>query len=728
MPNQQFAGTESGQVGLVRIKQEPEDSGLYGINPVPSLNTSEISQQIKIEPGTETTIKQEKDQEWSNIGGGSAIKTEPVDHESEHCHQCPVHSTASENESGTMTDGPVLQDTETSQSGKEIRKNLTDETFVSSAQSGTSVQGVSELDSALLPDNRSQADSTPASKDTTVTTTGLATEGSSNIGERNQAVSTVVCETTQDVTSQNTSGVYQVTIEPLISVGDVSGNTARTDRSIVYQEPSGLMLGKRENICSANGQESGNLQLLSNMDGKNELSEPSTYAASPVAITNVIDIASYSKAADHTPTPTTCEPGNSEPSTTGEINSVRTEESLNDVVQCKEIVTAQELVNPEYFTGVEETKKADVSEMENLDDILSKTVDRIYSEIQGKEGSGLGETVCTVDEPVTGQDQEKAANATPLRHSVEGRHQEALEFLKELNSLQADNTVEKSVDCETAETNQIGDNDEESGIKMDTLTVRSQKVRVSVELDKILSETVDRVYSEIQSETSSMTGSITDQVDDVPRRENDSENSGTVTQIQDLMDKLTELSETKPKANANKPHAEMESGTCEVLPIVIEPENDAKEELEKEIKGSDELGTINTDQEEEHEDLNETQDVTEFITSGQIDTMAINIEPVNCETHQEPERTLPTEKHVKEADEKSEFNVCPNHNEDAETPLNNEKENLNNSTSVEAQRNVEHIGTLTIEANNEQAALRDLVGKLHFFSFTSTNQIVENVC
>ena len=714
MPNPQFASTESGQVGLVRIKQEPEDSGLYGINPVPSLNTSEMSQQIKIEPGTERTIKQEKDKEWSNTGAGSAIKTEPVDHESEHCHQCPVHSTASENESGTMTDGPVLQDTD-SQSGKEMRKNITDQTFVSSARSGTGIQGVSELDSAILPDNSSQTDSTPASKDTTVISVELAAGDSSNIGEGNQAVSTVVCEATQDVTSQNTSGAHQVTIEPLNSEGDVSASTAQTDRSIVYQEPSGVMLDKHENICFASGQESGDVQLFSNMHGKNELSEPSTYAASPVANTDVIDIASCSKAPDHTLVPTTCEPGNSEPSTTGEINSVRTEESQNDVVQCKEMVTAQEMVNPEYFTGVEETKKTDVSKMENLDDILSETVDRIYSEIQGKEGCKSGETVRTVDEPDKREDQGEATNTIPLRHSVEGRAQEALEFLKELNSLQADNTVEKSVDCETTETNQIQDNNEGSGIKMDTLTVRSQKVRMSVELDKILSETVDRVYSEIQSKTSSMTGSmITDQAD-VTKRETDSDNSGTVTQIQDLMDKLTELSETKPKANANEPHAEMESGTCEVLPIVIEPENGAKEELEKESKGSDDLSTVNTEQNEEHEDLKETQDVTEFITSGQIDTVAINIEPVDCETHQEPERTLSTVKHVNEVDDKSELNVCPNLNEGGETALNKETENLNNCTSVEAQMNVEQIGTLTIEADNEQAALRYLVGKLHFY-------------
>ena len=720
----QDISAESGQVGSVRIKQEPEDSGLYGINPVPSVNVNEIHPQIKIEPGTEKTIKQEKDTEWINTGVVRVIKTEPVDPEisahppMEHCHQCPVHAATSDNketETVAEIDALASQTPGMFSAGSEINQQYVSQIV---GQPGTDSQHASELgseQSKILPDNISQKDSTANDKRRAVTSKENLPE---NTGERNQNVTSVIAgiKTAQNaiIPLQHTSEIpQQLTIEPLARIESDAENGNGSQNELVK--------------C----------QLTHIMDVQTEFSDPYATSnpgeqdtpvnnSSTVLVTNIIG-----------EVPTTGEPPvTSESIVVGEIISARSEELHDNTTVCKDIG------NQKHRTGVPETQKTDGSTIENekgakhinLDDILSETVDRIYSDIREKERSDSKVTceniVTTVDESDNCENLEESSEASPLRHSVEDRRQEALEFLKELNSLQAGKSTEKSV---KSGIHQIDLSKKESGTEYSTLPVRTQKVRPSFELDKILSDTVDRIYSEIHSETSSMTGSLnTNQIDDENQgrnaRENDVEN-----QIgkQECLDKVDGSIETKSQSDTNEPNVESESGTCEIRPIVIEPENDTQGEPEKGNDKSEderESDTIKSAQDEESKDHNKTQDITEFLNSAQLETVTINIEPGNYEINEkpesiitskelEPEKAQDPEGTKQEVEEKSEnvvnAGIC--RNEDNDNPLGNEQdENLSNSTFLGSHINDGYIGSLTIEADNEEAALRSLVRDFQF--------------
>ena len=80
----------------MRIKQEPEDSEPYGNSLDFTTDFSNVSRRIKVEPGLEKNIKQEKEPDWSYSGLVGKIKTELIDPDqppsTDCCLRCPYHS------------------------------------------------------------------------------------------------------------------------------------------------------------------------------------------------------------------------------------------------------------------------------------------------------------------------------------------------------------------------------------------------------------------------------------------------------------------------------------------------------------------------------------------------------------------------------------------------------------------------------------------------------------
>ena len=515
---------EVGQIGnndIVRIKEEPKDSGVYGISSVLPTDIEEIRRQIKVEPGLEKTIKQEKDSNWVNSDLVTNIKTEPADPDLssvEHCQRCPVFSRPVDNEVYEPSSEIALVNSE-------IPPRTTEDT---------------------------------CSK---------------------QAVSETTCE--------------KQPREPELRSAQPEGSSERLDHSVDVRDGEG------------------NLHLQSSQISKK--SEVENDGVSRV---------------------TKSQAGEGEPD-------------------------AEPLETPNKY----------------LEDILSKTVDQIFATIRCEENrkeSGYtsdNEADRRKAEPCREEEHEAdTADTTPLRHSVEYRRQEALQFLKELSNLQ---NVELEV---SSENNKVDEhkrrecNNTEVAGKKNTSVVSAVKVRKSVELDKILSETVNQIYSEIHGGTSSVTktmnaGSldvketerVTDEAmqldcgDNADERANDSSTSdkhalnhkATADQETAVDSMMTSNTDVQPtSSNTELPISdECINTNSDVVPIIIEPDGEC-EDMERENMQPDhdtvEENAIKT--EDVEFDGHVKADTTcEFLVNNRQEVTTINIEPIDCEAYQQPE-------------------------------------------------------------------------------------------
>ena len=496
--------------GVVRIKQEPADSGVYGISSVLPTGLEEINRQIKVEPGLEKTIKKEKDSDWSNSDLVTNIKTEPVDPDqpsAEHCQQCTVYSRSTDNE---------------------------------------------------------------------------AHEPSSEVVRSSEAATALV--------------------NPEMQPG-TSGDTCNEEN-----QPCQSELRSEQSECSLNmlNEQVSNKSMVET-DGIPEGAESQT---------------------------------------------------------SEEVLDAEPLKTPNG----------------NLDDILSKTVDQIFATIHGEGSRNESSSTSHNDgdrrkaDPSREEEHEvDTADTTPLRHSVEYSRQEALQFLKELNTLQdvehAMSSENKIDECNSGECG----NTEETA-KKKTSVVSSVKVRKSVELDKILSETVNRIYSEIQSDTSSVTGTMkvgsldmkeTEKVtgeamqldsgnNAVDRDSSEDPSADGISTLDEhalnhkaAADKETDNSDVQPTLSSTEPPISDEcmNTNSDVLPIIIEPEGEC-EDMEREnmspAHDTVEANAIKTE-DVESDDRDKVDTACEFLSNNQQQVTTINIEPIDCETYQEPETTEPAE-------------------------------------------------------------------------------------
>ena len=194
----------------------------------------------------------------------------------------------------------------------------------------------------------------------------------------------------------------------------------------------------------------------------------------------------------------------------------------------------------------------------------------------------------------------------PLRHSVEDRRQEALEFLKELNALQSESR-RKSGANEAVEK-------ENSSSQGNSLAVSIEKVRKSFELDKALSEMVDRVYSEIHNEGP----------------------TGTAEVARTPLNEMT-LNDQEGSSKVTEAHGTGDINTADVFPIIIQPEHECEDESIAMPSGVNNEENITKTKNEDCRKSADEENVGELRNGDSQEVITINIEPIDCETFEEQE-------------------------------------------------------------------------------------------
>lgn len=639
-------------MGTIRIKQEPVDSGEYGINPVPPIDRTEISVRIKTEPGIDVAIKQEKDVDFSGNDLLGAVKTEPSELVNPSviydCAWCPVHAGKCVEHQHLIKHSeldPAEHNQHTSNAERETNRD--------SQETATDPSNILEATGEDV--NTGTPKVTTASDvniDETVTNSG---EGRPNITANNTTSQTdSILATTVDEENFNETGSV------LAQTHDLMDDRVVLDTAL----HNGANRDKFQNTVANAGQDNG---MVTSAGETSEIQVTVTISNSDTPMPSV-------------------EPDGVE---------VKQDEG-------KDSLKVQSGSLAEDESG---------SKGMQLDDILSEAVNQIYSEINEQKDAEKDKE--TFDLDAKEEDRQEEGTETLLRHSVEDRRQETIEFLKELNRLQTGDEQQ---------------HDKSSEFMSDTFAMKSsrksteiqrQLSRKSVDLDRILTETVDRIYSEVQSETGSTTGSVSnDQVECVGGETENLKSAGEPTkgEIEKIESNSEEAVIQKPEINSNELKETEESlGTCEIRPIVIEPGDysDENEEggtvksgaVSEEMIKTEPVGGV-------RESLDATPNVNDVLSTD-LETAAIKIEPMDCETLQETENSS----YQNGADAtviKTETESSPTLNG---RPSKSDKENVNDENAApcltETTNTVDalpkYIGSCTIEGNVGSNALKTLV-------------------